>query len=151
VVEQAGDGNRLIWDFYAGTGTIALFLSKRNGKIIGFELIESAVKDARRNCLRNKVENCEFVVGDVRTSTGQFSEKPDVIVCDPPRSGMHQDIVETILEVRPKRVVYVSCNPTTMARDIKPLSEYYQVAEIQPVDMFPHTYHIESVARLESK
>ncbi len=151
VVGQAGEGNHLIWDFYAGTGTIALFLSQKNEKIIGFELIESAVTDARRNCQRNGVQNCEFVPGDVRDSAGQFTEKPDVIVCDPPRSGMHMDIVKTILEVRPRRVIYVSCNPTTMARDIKPLSEYYQVLEVQPVDMFPHTYHIESVATLELK
>jgi 23S rRNA (uracil1939-C5)-methyltransferase len=151
VVEQVGEGNKLIWDFYAGTGTIALFLSQNNEKILGFELIESAVNDAIQNCQRNGVKNCEFVPGDVRTSVGQLSAKPDVIVCDPPRSGMHSDIVKTIREVRPKKVVYVSCNPTTMARDIKPLSEYYRVLEVQPVDMFPHTYHIESVTKLELK
>jgi 23S rRNA (uracil1939-C5)-methyltransferase len=149
VVSQAGEGNRLIWDFYAGTGTIALFLSKQNKKIIGFELIESAVKDAIRNSHRNGVNNCEFIAGDVRAKAGQFHDKPDVIVCDPPRSGMHKDIVQTIVDVRPKKIIYVSCNPTTMARDIKPLTEYYRVIEIQPVDMFPHTYHIESVVKLE--
>jgi 23S rRNA (uracil1939-C5)-methyltransferase len=151
VVEQVGKGNKLIWDFYAGTGTIALFLSQTNKKIIGFELIESAVKDALKNCQKNGVQNCEFITGDVRTSSNQLSGKPDVIVCDPPRSGMHMDIVKTIREIRPQRVVYVSCNPTTMARDIKPLSEFYRVMEIQPVDMFPHTYHIESVVKLELK
>ncbi|UCF65255.1 MAG: 23S rRNA (uracil(1939)-C(5))-methyltransferase RlmD [bacterium] len=149
VVNQVGCENKLIWDFYAGTGTIAMFLSEGNRKIIGFELIESAVKDAYRNCEQNGIENCEFVQGDLRKNLEQFSEKPDVIVCDPPRSGMHGDVVQAIREVEPRKIVYVSCNPATMARDVKVLSEKYRVTEVHPIDMFPHTYHIESVITLE--
>jgi len=149
VVSQVGGENKLVWDFYAGTGTIAMFLSENNRKIIGFELIESAVRDAYRNCEQNGVENCEFVQGDLRKNVDRFSEKPEVIVCDPPRSGMHADIVQAILEVEPQKIVYVSCNPTTMARDVKTLSAKYRVTEVHPFDMFPYTYHIESVITLE--
>jgi len=149
VSEEVGEQNRLIWDFYAGTGTIAMFLSENNQKIIGFELVESAVRDARHNCERNGIKNCEFVQGDLRQNISRLSEKPDVIVCDPPRSGMHPDIVQAMLEVAPPKIVYVSCNPTTMARDVKQLSAKYRVTTVHPIDMFPHTYHIESVVTLE--
>jgi 23S rRNA (uracil1939-C5)-methyltransferase len=151
VVDYCGTGNELVWDLYSGTGTIAMFLSKTAEKVIGFELVESAVSDAQMNCVKNKVTNCRFVAGDLRNNLMARPEKPDIIVCDPPRAGMHEEVVEAMLMKRPRKIVYVSCNPATLARDIKPMLEYYTVKEVQPVDMFPHTYHIESVVRLELK
>ncbi len=148
VEDFVGDNNLLIWDLYSGTGTIALFLSQHAQKVVGFELVESAVEDARKNSIRNQVNNCEFVQGDIRENIHQRKEQPDVVVCDPPRSGIHQDILKELIRIAPRKIVYVSCNPTTMARDIKILSPYYDLEVVQPVDMFPHTYHIESVAKL---
>ncbi len=149
VQKFAGKGNNIIWDLYAGTGTIALFLAKSVQQVIGFELVDSAVKDAYKNAAKNGVKNCEFVSGEIRESLMSRQDQPDIIVCDPPRSGMHGDVVQAIVQKRPQKIIYVSCNPTTMARDIKLMQDYYQVKEVQPVDMFPHTYHIESVALLE--
>ncbi len=151
VAQYTGQDNGMVWDLYSGTGTIALFISGQAQQVVGFELVESAVRDAERNCLRNHIENCRFVSGEIRENISRQSEKPEVIICDPPRSGMHQDIVRAILEVQPRKIVYVSCNPATLARDIKPLTDLYRVVEVQPVDMFPHTYHIESVVRLERR
>jgi 23S rRNA (uracil1939-C5)-methyltransferase len=151
VVDYCGSSNQLLWDLYSGTGTIALFLSKTAERVTGFELVESSVTDAQVNCEKNEIGNCDFVAGDLRNNLTSRPEKPDVIVCDPPRAGMHEDVVTAILMKRPQKIVYVSCNPTTMARDIKPMLEFYKVVEVQPVDMFPHTYHIESVIRLEWK
>jgi 23S rRNA (uracil1939-C5)-methyltransferase len=144
-----GNGNKVIWDLYAGTGTIALFLAKKAEKVIGFELNESAVKDATSNAERNGIGNCEFISGEIRNRLAARYDSPDIIVCDPPRSGMHQDVVQAILHKKPEKIIYVSCNPTTLARDILLMTDDYQLKEIQPVDMFPHTYHIESVALLE--
>jgi 23S rRNA (uracil1939-C5)-methyltransferase len=149
VQKFAGTGNKVIWDLYAGTGTIALFLAKRTEKVIGFELIESAVQDATRNAERNGIGNCEFLSGEIRESLAARLESPDVIICDPPRSGMHQDVVQAILHKQPEKIIYVSCNPATLARDLRLMTNEYQLKEVQPVDMFPHTYHIESVALLE--
>ncbi|MBN2365292.1 MAG: 23S rRNA (uracil(1939)-C(5))-methyltransferase RlmD [Calditrichaeota bacterium] len=151
VQKYAGRHNNLIWDLYSGTGTIAMFLAGNARKVKGFELVESAVMDARNNCAGNSIDNCEFIAGDIRDNISGTSDNPDIIVCDPPRSGMHEDILKAIMNKRPQKIVYVSCNPATMARDIQQLTTVYQVAEIQPIDMFPHTYHIESVARLELK
>jgi 23S rRNA (uracil1939-C5)-methyltransferase len=109
------------------------------------------VKDAEKNCRMNRVENCEFVLGDIRTSLGQVSERPDLMIVDPPRDGMHKDVVKQVLEMGPERIVYVSCNPSTLARDLEIMKNDYQVLEVQPVDMFPHTFHIESVARLKRR
>ena len=139
----------LIWDLYSGTGTIGLFLSEKAKRVVGFELVDRAVQDAYRNCRKNGVSNCEFVSGDIRTNLSEIREKPDVIVCDPPRSGMHPDVVKMILQTNTQTIVYVSCNPTTMARDLKILAGEYRLVKVQPVDMFPHTYHIETVAKLE--
>ncbi|HFE64867.1 MAG TPA: 23S rRNA (uracil(1939)-C(5))-methyltransferase RlmD [Caldithrix sp.] len=139
----------LIWDLYSGTGTIGLFLSEKSKRVVGFELVDRAVQDAYRNCRKNGVSNCEFVSGDIRTNLSEIREKPDVIVCDPPRSGMHPDVVKMILQTNTQTIVYVSCNPTTMARDLKILVGEYRLVKVQPVDMFPHTYHIETVAKLE--
>ncbi len=149
VQKYVGENHAVIWDLFSGTGTIALFLSHLAQKVVGFELVESAVRDAFQNCLRNKVRNCEFLAGDIRQNILQNRELPQVIVCDPPRSGMHPDVVKAIVDIRPEKIVYVSCNPATMARDLKPMLPFYKVLEVQPVDMFPHTYHIESVVKLE--
>jgi 23S rRNA (uracil1939-C5)-methyltransferase len=149
VQKFAGSGSGLIWDLYSGTGTIAMFLSRIARRVVGFELVESSLRDAEQNCRQNQITNCEFVAGDIRNNILYRNDIPDVVVTDPPRSGMHPDIVNTLLDIRPSAIIYVSCNPTTMARDIKPLLPFYQLKEIQPVDMFPHTYHIESVIRLE--
>jgi 23S rRNA (uracil1939-C5)-methyltransferase len=149
VQKFAGSGSGLIWDLYSGTGTIAMFLSRIARQVVGFELVESSLRDAKQNCRQNQITNCEFVAGDIRNNILHRSDKPDVVVTDPPRSGMHPDIVNALLEIRPSAIIYVSCNPTTMARDIKLLLPFYRLKEIQPVDMFPHTYHIESVVRLE--
>ncbi len=152
VVEFAQlSGKEEVWDLYAGTGTIALFLASSAHKVVGFELVESAVADAYENARRNKVTNATFVEGDLRKTIRQFHGSPDVIVCDPPRAGMHPDVVKAILNANPPRIVYVSCNPATMARDLVMLKEHYQLEQVQPVDMFPHTYHIESVALLVRK
>ena len=148
----AGEKGKTIWDLYSGTGSIAIFLSSMAKRITGFELLESSVEDARRNAKLNRVDNCEFVAGDIRFSMGQHSQtKPDMIVCDPPRSGMHPDVVKTLMEVSPQNIVYVSCNPTTLARDLTILKEQYRLEKVQPLDMFPHTYHIEAVCRLKKK
>jgi 23S rRNA (uracil1939-C5)-methyltransferase len=144
----------VVWDLYSGTGSIALFVSDAVRQVIGVESVESAVEDARRNAMENGVENCSFVLGDLKDRLTKDREwmsthpKPDVMIIDPPRSGMHPKVVEEILEIAPERIVYVSCNPATQARDVKALSSRYEVLDLQPVDMFPHTYHIENVARL---
>jgi len=140
-----------VMDLYSGTGTIAASLSDSAKEIIGIEIVESAVKDAEKNCRRNGISNCRFVLGDIRECLSEISERIDVMVIDPPRSGMHKDVVKQVSEMAPKRIVYVSCNPATMARDLNMIKEQYAVLEIQPVDMFPHTYHIEAVARLNIK
>jgi 23S rRNA (uracil1939-C5)-methyltransferase len=113
-------------------------------------MAQSAVDDAHRNCRRNGIDNCRFIAGDVRKTLPQLEHRPVVMVIDPPRAGMHPDVVEQVLTIRPGRIVYVSCNPATMARDIGLIKERYRILEVQPVDMFPHTYHIEAVARLQA-
>lgn len=143
-----------VWDLYSGTGSIALFASDAVSQVIGVESVESAVDDARKNAAGNDVKNCTFVLGDLKDRLTNDREwmskhaKPDVMIIDPPRSGMHPKVVEEILEIAPERIVYVSCNPATQARDVKTLATRYDVLELQPVDMFPHTYHIENVTRL---
>jgi 23S rRNA (uracil1939-C5)-methyltransferase len=151
VRDYVGSHHQLIWDLYSGTGTIALFLSSQSVRVVGFELIESALHDAYKNCQRNNIRNCEFIAGEIRQTILSLNEQPQVIVCDPPRGGMHPEIVRGLLRIHPPKIIYVSCNPTTMARDVKILLSHYQLTEIQPVDMFPHTHHIESVAKLERK
>ena len=144
-------GAESVVDLYSGTGTIPIFLSRAAKSITGIEIIESAVADAEKNCRRNSVSNCRFVQGDIRTSLQDIDHEPDVLIIDPPRAGMHKDVVPQVIDLKPARIVYVSCNPTTLARDLATLQETYQVLEVQPVDMFPHTYHIEAVARLVRK
>ncbi len=148
-------GGEVVYDLYCGTGTIALFLAKQARKVYGFELIASAVKNARRNAKAQGLDNVEFILGDLKDVLSQNVDRieaADVIVVDPPRAGLHQNVVDDILKVGPKRLVYVSCNPSTLARDLKLFCESdYELISVQPVDMFPHTTHIETVAQLVKK
>ncbi|CAN2045684.1 Uncharacterized RNA methyltransferase CT0009 [Candidatus Magnetomoraceae bacterium gMMP-13] len=143
--------NETILDLYSGTGTIPIWLSNISKKVIGIELIKSAVEDAGKNCKANNIENCQFIMGDIKDSLSSVSIKPDLLIIDPPRAGMHKDVVKQVMEIAPPRIIYVSCNPASLARDLGMMKDSYQVLEVQPVDMFPHTYHVESVARLVKK
>jgi 23S rRNA (uracil1939-C5)-methyltransferase len=149
VVEYAElKGRETVLDLYSGTGTIPIFLASSSKRVIGMEIAESAVLDARRNCQENGIENCEFILGDIRENLSLLKIQPEVIIIDPPRAGMHQDVLSRVLEIGAERIVYVSCNPATLARDLGLMQKQYHISEIQPVDMFPHTYHVESVAKL---
>ena len=145
----------VVYDLYTGTGTIALFLAGGVKKVVGIEYVPEAIEDAKVNAGVNGIENTEFFAGDMKDvlNAGFIAEhgKPDVIITDPPRAGMHADVVNVILEAAPKRIVYVSCNPATQARDIALLDQGYRVTAVQPVDMFPHTQHVEVVTVLEKK
>ena len=142
-------GSETVLDLYCGTGTIAIWLAELAAGVIGLEMVESAVHDARKNCRANGIENCRFIQGDIKDTLGTIAEAPDLLVIDPPRAGMHKDVVQKVLGLAPEKIVYVSCNPATMARDLVDLKTRYRVEAVQPVDMFPHTFHIESVARLK--
>jgi 23S rRNA (uracil1939-C5)-methyltransferase len=144
-------GSEIVLDLYSGTGTIPIFLANSANRVIGMEIVESAVLDARRNCLANGIENCEFILGDIRENLTLLRIHPEVMIIDPPRAGMHQDVLHRVLEIGAERIIYVSCNPATLARDLGQMQEQYHIAEIQPVDMFPHTFHIECVAKLSRK
>jgi 23S rRNA (uracil1939-C5)-methyltransferase len=148
-------GNESVYDLYTGTGTIANFVARRARKVVGVEYVEAAVQDARRNSELNGITNTSFFAGDMRAIMNEgFLGKhgrPDVIITDPPRAGMDQPVVETILKAAPDRIVYVSCNTATQARDLALMSEDYAVTKVQPVDMFPNTHHVENVALLVRK
>jgi 23S rRNA (uracil1939-C5)-methyltransferase len=144
-------GTETVLDLYCGTGTIAIWLARQAAAVIGLELVESAVTDARKNCRSNGIDNCRFILGDIKDTLETIDTAPDLLVIDPPRAGMHKDVIKQVLRLAPQKIVYVSCNPATMARDLIELKEIYDVEEVQPVDMFPHTFHIESVARLVRK
>ena len=148
-------GNELVYDLYTGTGTIANFIAKKARKVIGIEYVPEAIEDAKVNSEINGITNTLFFAGDMKDIlTDDFIAehgRPDVIITDPPRAGMHPDVVKTILNAAPERIVYVSCNPATQARDLQMMDETYRVAEVQPVDMFPHTPHVENVVLLERK
>jgi 23S rRNA (uracil1939-C5)-methyltransferase len=141
-------GNETVLDLYSGTGTIPIMLSGFCKSVTGIEIIESAVANAEKNCRNNGVSNCSFIKGDIRQCLPQIDQKPDLLIIDPPRAGMHKDVVRQVLQMGVNRIVYVSCNPATMARDLGLMQDLYRLVEVQPVDMFPHTYHIEAVARL---
>lgn len=147
-------GSEMVYDLYTGTGTIACFIADSASRVIGIEYIDEAVKDAEINAKLNGITNTSFFSGDLRfiLTDSFFMEhgKPDVIITDPPRAGMHGDVVAAILRALPSRIVYVSCNPATQARDLQLLSERYSVSAYQPVDMFPHTHHVENVVLLIS-
>lgn len=144
-----------VYDLYTGTGTIALYLSRDCKKVVGIETIEDAIKDAHYNADLNKVNNADFVAAQVeKILDSDFIQqygRPDVVVTDPPRAGMHEKVLDVLLEAAPRKIVYVSCNPATQARDLQRLSEKYVITAVQPVDMFPHTYHIENIVSLELK
>ena len=148
-------GKETVYDLYTGTGTIAQFVSSRASKVIGIEYVREAVEDAAANCRANGISNCEFFAGDMKDIlTGEFLKehsRPDVIILDPPRAGIHPDVAKTILEAAPERIVYVSCNPASQARDIALLSERYSIGRVRPVDMFPQTHHVENVVLLNRK
>lgn len=148
-------GEELVYDLYTGTGTIACFVARQAKKVVGIEYVPEAIEDAKVNADNNNIDNTLFYAGDMKniltdTFIAQHG-RPDVIITDPPRDGMHPDVVETILKAEPKRIVYVSCNPATQARDLNLLDVKYKVTAIQPVDMFPHTHHVENVVALELK
>jgi len=146
-------GNELVYDLYTGTGTIAQFVSKKAKKVIGVEAVPEAIADAKENAKRNNISNCDFFVGDMKNVFNDAfiaqHGTPDVIITDPPRDGMHKDVVEQIVRIAPKRIVYVSCNSATQARDLALMDEHYKVTRLRPVDMFPQTHHVENVVLLE--
>lgn len=148
-------GGELVYDLYTGTGTIANFVAKCCRKVIGIEYVEDAIKDARINSEVNGIENTLFFAGDMKdVLTDDFIDehgRPEVMIVDPPRAGMHGDVVNVILNAEPERIVYVSCNPATQARDLALLDEKYKVVRVQPVDMFPHTHHVENVVKLQRR
>ena len=142
----------LVYDLYCGAGTISIFISDRVKHVVGVELIEAAVTNAKANAVANGVENCTFVAGDMlKLFTPEFVEehgRPDVLIVDPPRAGMHPKVVKQIKRLKPERLVYVSCNPQTQARDLEQLGDAYRIEAVQPIDLFPHTHHVENVVRL---
>ncbi len=148
-------GSETVYDLYTGTGTIAQFVSGKARKVIGIEYVPEAIADAKMNAANNGITNCEFFAGDMKDvlDSGFIASHghPDVIILDPPRAGIHPDVAEVILEAAPERIVYVSCNPASQARDLAVLCEKYRITAVQPVDMFPHTHHVENVVALELK
>ena len=144
-------GNEKVWDLYCGTGTITIFLAERTGEVTGFELVDSAVNDARLNAESHGIYNTKFIAGDLLYILREMEGKPDVLVTDPPRSGMHVKVVEYICDLKPEKIIYISCNPSTLARDISILKDVYKIDVVQPVDMFPQTYHIETVVKMKLK
>ena len=147
--------NDLVYDLYTGTGTIAQYVATSAKKVVGIDSVEEGIKAAYENAERNNIKNCTFYTGDMKEIfTDEFIAKngtPDVIITDPPRDGMHKKVVEQILKIGAKRIVYVSCNSATQARDLALMDEKYKVVHIQPVDMFPQTHHVENIVVLELK
>ena len=142
-----------VYDLYTGTGTIANFVAKKARQVIGIEYVPEAIEDAKVNSKINNIDNTLFFAGDMKdilndAFVAQYG-RPDVIITDPPRAGMHEDVIDVIMKAEPKRIVYVSCNPATQARDLQLLDPKYRVTKVQPVDMFPHTQHVENVVALE--
>jgi 23S rRNA (uracil1939-C5)-methyltransferase len=152
VLDYAGlSGHETVLDLYSGTGTIPIFISGYCREVIGIEITPSAVADAERNCRLNGVSNCRFIRADISQGLAAVAARPQVMIIDPPRVGMAKEVVQQVLAMAPGRIVYVSCNPATLARDLVMLKEGYAVQEAQPIDMFPHTFHVESVVRLDRK
>jgi 23S rRNA (uracil1939-C5)-methyltransferase len=150
-------GRETVWDLYCGTGSIALFIAAHVGQVVGFEISEEAVRDAFENCRLNGVDNCSFMSGDLREliklacGSSSCKERPDVVITDPPRAGMHPQVIQALLGISPSYIINVSCNPATLARDLVPLLEHYQIETVQPFDLFPHTPHIECLVKLKRK
>ncbi len=145
-------GSEIVYDLYTGTGTLALYASHKAKKVVGIEIIEEAITDAKKNAEINRIKNAKFVAGDIKLLLKDdfilHNGKPDVVILDPPRAGIHKDVLKVLKNSQPNKIVYISCNPASQARDVGMLSDKYKVVKIQPVDMFPHTYHIENVALL---
>lgn len=150
-IEFAGlNGNEIVCDLYSGTGTISLFAAKHSKKVYGIEIVKDAVDDANKNKELNDISNVEFICGDVGAEVKKIEENIDVVFVDPPRKGCEKELLDLLMEIKPKRIVYISCNPSTLARDLEMLcKEDYTVVEVQPVDMFPWTRHVECVVRIE--
>ena len=148
-------GQEIVYDLYTGTGTIAQFVSKQALKVIGVESVPEAILDAKANAKRNSIENCHFFVGDMKVVFNDAfiaqHGQPDVVITDPPRDGMHKEVVAQLLKIAPQRIVYVSCNSATQARDLALLDEGYKVTRVRPVDMFPQTHHVENIVLLEKR
>ena len=148
-------GGELVFDLYSGTGTIANFLAKSCLKVIGIDSVPEAVEDAHFNSRLNQIDNTEFYAGDMKDMlSGSFIKthgRPDLVITDPPRMGMHQNVIKALNQLKPKRIIYISCNPATQARDMELMSEHYEVIKTQLVDMFPHTQHIENIVLLNLK
>ena len=146
-------GNETVYDLYTGTGTIANFVALKAKKVVGIEYVPEAITDAKENAAINNITNASFYAGDMKDILNEkfirLNGSPDVIITDPPRAGMHEKVINAILDVMPKKIVYVSCNPATQARDIALMGSKYKITEVQPVDMFPHTHHVENVVLLE--
>lgn len=159
IVRDLGDfkGTETVWDLYCGTGSIALFIASRVHRVVGFEIVQDAIDDAFVNCTLNGIDNCSFRAGDLKDLIQEAARAPklygtpDVIITDPPRAGMHPQVIKALLDVLPSHIIAVSCNPATLARDLGLLLERYSVAAVQPVDLFPHTPHIECVVKLSRK
>jgi 23S rRNA (uracil1939-C5)-methyltransferase len=148
-------GDEVVYDLYTGTGTIANFVAKSAKKVIGLEYVPEAIEDAKENSEINSITNTDFYAGDIKDLLTEdflaFHGKPDVIITDPPRAGMHEDVIKMLKKAAPAKIVYVSCNPATQARDLAMLDDLYKVEKVQPVDMFPHTYHVENVVLLKKR
>ncbi len=149
----AFEGTENVWDLYCGTGSIGLYIASRVKSVVGIELVEDAIRDAEENCRINNVGNCLFLAGDLKDMIGKASAmgRPDIVIVDPPRAGMHPKVVRTLLEILPNRIIAVSCNPASMARDAALLIDAYDIKEVQPIDLFPHTPHVECVIRFDRK
>lgn len=148
-------GNELVYDLYTGAGTIANFVAHQAREVIGIEYVPSAIEDAKINSQINNITNTTFYAGDMKDILSdeliERHGRPDVVITDPPRAGMHEDVVKKLLQVHPNRIVYVSCNPATQARDVEWLSEKYDVTRVQPVDMLPQTHHVENIVLLTAR
>ena len=154
-VNDTNNKNNIALDLYCGIGTIGIFAAKHFKKIYGIEIIEEAIKDAKENAKINKIENAEFYAGDVEEVLPKIIEKenikPNVVFVDPPRKGLDNKTIEVLKELKPEKLVYISCNPATLARDLALLDESYEIKEVQPVDMFPFSKHVECVSVLQLK
>jgi 23S rRNA (uracil1939-C5)-methyltransferase len=148
-------GNELVYDLYTGTGTIANFIAGHASRVVGLEYITAAIEDAKINAAINNITNTQFFAGDIKDLLDDaflsLHGRPDTVITDPPRAGMHADVCATLLKAQPKKIVYVSCNPATQARDLALLAGQYAITTVQPVDMFPHTIHVENVVALQRR
>ena len=144
-------GKETIIDLYCGIGTISILLAPLASLVIGMDISESSIQDARKNCELNAIYNCEFLCGDVKVLLSRGAFHPNLLIADPPRAGIHKKVIEQILDLMPEKIIYVSCNPSTLARDLALLNERYLLGEVQPLDLFPNTHHIETVVLLEQR